>query len=145
MSLSAPFVPQFFKDQLDQTAPYWDYLIGNESEARAYAASHDLGTEDVASIAQHIAALPKANEKRKRTVVITQGTEETVVAVQGEGQAQRYPIRPIKEEHIVDTNGAGDAFAGAFLAGIVQGKLVDESVHMGHWLAGLSIRELGPR
>lgn len=42
MNLSAPFLPQFFKDQLDSCAPYWDYLIGNESEALAYAKSHDL-------------------------------------------------------------------------------------------------------
>lgn len=42
LSLSAPFIPQFFKDQLDQTAPYWDYVIGNETEAEAYAESHGL-------------------------------------------------------------------------------------------------------
>jgi len=37
-----------------------------------------------------------------------------------------------------------DAFAGGFLAGIVEGKSLEESVDMGHWLASLSIRELGP-
>ena len=38
-----------------------------------------------------------------------------------------------------------DAFAGGFVAGIVEGKSLDESVDMGHWLASLSIRELGPQ
>lgn len=42
MNLSAPFLAQFFKEQMDSVAPYWDYLIGNESEALAYAESHDL-------------------------------------------------------------------------------------------------------
>lgn len=42
MNLSAPFLAQFFKDQMDSVATYWDYLIGNESEAAAYAESHDL-------------------------------------------------------------------------------------------------------
>ena len=42
MNLSAPFLAQFFKDQMDSVAPYWDYLIGNESEALAYAESHDV-------------------------------------------------------------------------------------------------------
>jgi len=37
-----------------------------------------------------------------------------------------------------------DAFAGGFVAGIVEGKSLEESVDMGHWLASLSIRELGP-
>lgn len=37
-----------------------------------------------------------------------------------------------------------DAFAGGFVAGIVGGKSLDESIDMGHWLASLSIKELGP-
>ena len=41
--------------------------------------------------------------------------------------------------------GNSDAFAGGFVAGIVQGKSLDESVDMGHWLASLSIKELGPQ
>ncbi len=42
LSLSAPFIPKFFKDQLDQTAPYWDFVMGNETEASSYAESHGL-------------------------------------------------------------------------------------------------------
>lgn len=42
MNLSAPFLCQFFKDGMDSVAPYWDYLIGNESEALAYAEAHDI-------------------------------------------------------------------------------------------------------
>lgn len=38
-----------------------------------------------------------------------------------------------------------DAFAGGFVAGIVEGKSLDECVDMGHWLASLSIKELGPQ
>ena len=38
-----------------------------------------------------------------------------------------------------------DAFAGGFVAGVVEGKSLDESIDMGHWLASLSIRELGPQ
>lgn len=37
-----------------------------------------------------------------------------------------------------------DAFAGGFVAGIVEGKTLEESIDMGQWLASLSIRELGP-
>ena len=37
-----------------------------------------------------------------------------------------------------------DAFAGGFVAGIVQGKSLEECVDMGQWLASLSITELGP-
>ena len=106
LSLSAPFIPQFFMDPLAKTAPYWDYVIGNETEARSWAASQDLKTEDAKEIAEHLAKLDKVNEKRKRVVVITQGTDATVVKVQGE-KVKEFGVRAISEGEICDTNGAG--------------------------------------
>ena len=41
--------------------------------------------------------------------------------------------------------GISDAFAGGFVAGVVEGKSLDQSIDMGHWLASLSIKELGPQ
>ena len=38
-----------------------------------------------------------------------------------------------------------DAFAGGLVAGIVEGKPLEQSIDMGHWLASLSIKELGPQ
>ena len=115
--LSAPFIQQFFKDAVDGTAPYWDYVIGNESEAAAYAEAHNLGTTDTAEIAKHLANLPKKNSQRKRMAVITQGTDPTIVAVQCEDKPRQFPVHAIDKSKICDTLGAGDAFAGGFLAG----------------------------
>ncbi|KAI4095632.1 MAG: hypothetical protein LQ344_001563 [Seirophora lacunosa] len=147
MNLSAPFIPQFFKQQLDETSPYWDYVIGNETEALAWAEAQggEIKGKGIDEIATYMAGLKKANEARKRVVVITQGTDPTVVAVQGEGKPREYPVRTIAKEEIYDTNGAGDAFAGGFVAGIVEGKSLEESIDMGQWLARLSIKELGPQ
>ncbi|KAG5997727.1 hypothetical protein E4U13_000340 [Claviceps humidiphila] len=144
LSLSAPFIPQFFKDPVDASAPYWDYVIGNETEAAAYAESHDLPSKEPMHVAMHLANLPKENGKRKRVAIITQGTEPTLVAIQGEDQIKEFPVHAISKEQINDTNGAGDAFAGGLLAGIMQGKDLATSVDMGQWLARLSIQELGP-
>jgi len=144
LSLSAPFIPQFFKDPLDETAPYWDYVIGNETEAQSYADSHDLKTHDIPAIAKHLANLPKKNSQRKRVAIITQGTEPTVIAVQGEDSVKSYPVHQIGKDEIVDTTGAGDAFAGGFFAGVVKGESIDTCVDMGQWLAAQSLRELGP-
>ncbi|KAF2084053.1 Ribokinase-like protein [Saccharata proteae CBS 121410] len=147
LSLSAPFIPQFFKDALDQTAPYWDYIIGNETEAESWASSHSLDTKDIPTIARHMAQLPKANTQRPRTVIITQGLNPTVVAIGKQGgdvDIKEFPVHAIETEKINDTNGAGDAFAGGFLAAIVEGKDLDTAIDMGQWLAKLSIQELGP-
>lgn len=145
LSLSAPFIPTVFKDPLEQTSRYWDYVIGNETEARSWAEGQGKETIDVEEIAKLMADLPKANGARKRTVVITQGTEPTVVAVQGGQIVSEFPVHKIEDKDICDTNGAGDAFAGGFVAGIVEGKPLKECVDMGHWLASLSIKELGPQ
>ncbi|PSN74837.1 Ribokinase-like protein [Corynespora cassiicola Philippines] len=150
LNLSAPFIAQFFKDQLDEVLPYVDILIGNETEAAAYAESHKLATKDVKEIAKSIVSLPKKNSKRVRTVVFTQGTDPTIAVVGDE--VKEFPVHAIGAEKINDTNGAGylhaneqsDAFAGGFVAGVVQGKPLETSVDMGQWLAKLSIQELGP-
>jgi adenosine kinase len=148
LNLSAPFIPQFFKDPLDSSSQYWDYLIGNESEALSYSESHNLDTKDIESIAKSIALLPKKNTKRPRVVVITQGTDDTVVAVgdveKGTVSVNKYPVHPIPGNKIVDSNGAGDAFAGGFVAALVQGKKLETAVDMGQWLAALSLQEIGP-
>ena len=80
LNLSAPFIPQFFKVQLDSVLPYCDIVIGNESEAEAYASAHGLPSpSDLSAVARSIAELPKTNPSRPRTVVITHGPESTVV------------------------------------------------------------------
>jgi adenosine kinase len=107
LSLSAPFIPQFFTEQLDSTARYWDYVIGNEAEARSYADAHNLATHDVKEIARYMADLPKENGRRQRTVVITQGTDPTVVAVQGGSEVREFEVHKIGKDKICDTNGAG--------------------------------------
>ena len=43
LNLSAPFIPQFFKVQLEEVLPHVDILIGNESEAAAYAEATGMG------------------------------------------------------------------------------------------------------
>lgn len=64
--------------------------------------------------------------------------------MQGEGDAKSYPVHPIGKSEIVDTTGAGDAFAGGFFAGVAKGEKLETCVDMGQWLAALSLRELGP-
>lgn len=147
LNLSAPFIPQFFKDPLDQVLPYVDIVIANETEAAAYAESHGLNTKDVKEIAKSIAALPKKNSQKPRTVIFTQGTDPTIAVVAKEGgepEVHEQPVHAIESEKINDTNGAGDAFAGGFVAGVVQGKSLKTSIDIGQWLAKLSIQELGP-
>lgn len=145
IGLAAGFIPQFFKDQLAQVLPYADFVFGNENEAETWAKTQDLpeGTS-IAEIAKKIANLDKVNKQKPRTVIITQGTEPTIVAVQGQDNISEFPVLAIDKTKIVDTLGAGDAFASGFLAGLVSNDSVEDCVKKGQWLAKLSIQEFGP-
>ena len=79
--------------------------------------------------------------------MITQGTLPTIVATSDAGAEptiSTFPVREVDPKDIVDTNGAGDAFAGGFLGGLVLGKPIEVCIDMGQWLASLGIQELGP-
>ncbi|ORY91483.1 carbohydrate kinase PfkB [Leucosporidium creatinivorum] len=143
MNLSAPFIPQFFKSQVDEILPYVDILIGNESEAQAYADSHEWNTKDISEIALKLSASKKISTL-PRLVVITQGPESTIVASTETGKATVYPVTPLPASAIVDTNGAGDAFAGAFLGARSIGKSIDEAVEAGHKLGQMCVGCAGP-
>lgn len=110
LSLSAPFIPQFFKDQLDEVLPYTDYTFCNETEAVSYSQSHGWGTEDIVEITKKLAQLPKKNTNRPRVAIVTQGTSPTVTATaksNGEVEVKEWPVKEISKDSITDTNGAG--------------------------------------
>lgn len=139
LNLSAPFIVDFFGEQLATAMEYADFLFGNESEALAYGKKNGMG-EDLKEIAKACAALPKKGSK-PRTVVFTQGSQSTIVASNGE--FTEYPVEPLAKELLVDTNGAGDAFVGGFLSQLIQGKSLEECVKAGHWSARYIIQQSG--
>jgi adenosine kinase len=142
LNLSAPFIMQVppFKAALEKTLPFTDYLFGNETECVEFAKAWGWEETDVPSIAKKIGALPKEGSK-PRTVVITQGRLPTVVCVNGE--LTEYPIMEIAADKVVDTNGAGDAYVGGFLSGLVKGQSVADCCKAGAYSAGVIVQRSG--
>uniref|UniRef100_A0A3P8Y5Z1 Adenosine kinase n=1 Tax=Esox lucius TaxID=8010 RepID=A0A3P8Y5Z1_ESOLU len=142
LNLSAPFISQFFKDDMMEVMPYVDILFGNETEAATFAREQGFEeTGDIAAIARWAQALPKVNQRRPRTVVFTQGRDDTVATV-GE-KVTMFPVLDIDQNDIVDTNGAGDAFVGGFLSELVQERPLEECIRAGHYAANVIIRRAG--
>lgn len=141
MNTSAPFLFQVppFLAAFKEAWEYLDIIFGNESEAEVMSDAFALGTKDVKEIALKVAAMPKKNTARPRMVVITQGAEPTIVA--HNGTITEYPVP--KVDKVVDTNGAGDAFCGGFLASLMQGKDIKECVSCGNYTAGVVIQRSG--
>lgn len=141
MNLSAPFLSQFYKDPLMDALKYVDIVFGNELEAEAFAKEFNFGTTDLKEIALKLCDLPKVGEKRKRVAVITHGANPVILAC--DGKIQEFPVPPISRENIVDTNGAGDAFSGGFLAQYVQGKPFGTCIRCGIWASSKVIARSG--
>uniref|UniRef100_A0A3Q1JQF5 Adenosine kinase n=1 Tax=Anabas testudineus TaxID=64144 RepID=A0A3Q1JQF5_ANATE len=137
MNLSAPFISQFFKEPLMKVMPYVDILFGNET----VSTTKRRGFNDIAEIAKKTQNLPKENMKRQRVVVFTQGKDDTVATV-GE-KVTMFPVLDIDQNHIVDTNGAGDAFVGGFLSALIQEHALEECIRAGHYAANVIIRRAG--
>jgi adenosine kinase len=141
MNLSAPFLCSLFREQMLKLLPYVDILFGNELEAEAFAEANGFNDKEISAIALRLARLPKENGKRGRLVVFTQGAKPTVVVQ--EGRVLTFPIIPISEKDIVDTNGAGDAFVGGFLAQLVQGGSLEDCVRSANYAANYIIQQSG--
>jgi adenosine kinase len=53
-----------------------------------------------------------------------------------------FEVSSLPESAIVDTNGAGDMFAGGYLGAVVLGKSTDEAVEAGHKLGAMCVGQV---
>jgi adenosine kinase len=76
-------------------------------------------------------------------VVFTNGSEPTILVSSAEpDKPKRFPVTPLKDEEIIDTNAAGDAFAGGFLAALISGKNWDQCVEVGQVMGAMCIQQV---
>jgi ribokinase len=75
---------------------------------------------------------------------------EVIVVTLGEGgcyvaSSQTSHIIEAYKTKVVDTTGAGDAFAAGFLYGLLRGKSLPECGRLGNWVAARCISKAGAR
>jgi sugar/nucleoside kinase (ribokinase family) len=71
-------------------------------------------------------------------VVVKLGAQGCAVFL--EGKELRFPAF---EVDVVDTTGAGDCFAGGYLAAIQRGRPVEEAARLANAAGALSVRRVG--
>ena len=125
---SDPFVIRAIRDVVWNTlTEFADIAFLNAEEARAL--TDDEPERAVVAIAE------KAN---LRTVVVKLGGQGSLV--RHEGQTYEIPIRRVKA---VDTTGAGDAYAGGFLFGVVRGFSPADCGRLASAVAALTVAQIG--
>ena len=117
------------------------YHVTRSQEAATFANEQSFGTEDLRQIALKICDLPKLSGRRSRICVVTTGDGPVIVAENG--VVKEFPVAVLTREQLVDTNGAGDAFTGGFLAQYIQGRPLDVCIKCGIWTATEIVQRSG--
>jgi len=122
---------------------YLDFVFGNEAECSLFGKIHGCPYSDLKDIASFMAQMPKIG-KHPRIVVITSGSEPTIVVNSSlPSVGMTFPVPPLDQELIVDTNAAGDAFCGGFLFALLKEMELSDCVKHGHYAARNVIQRPG--
>lgn len=129
LTFSDPSMVKYFKEPMAEVVGSGvDLLFCNEEEAMLFT--------ECDSVSQAIQALKSI----ARAFVVTLGAEGALVF---DGDSE-ISIDPYKADAI-DTNGAGDLFAGAFLYGITNGKTYEEAGKLASLASSRVVSKFGPR
>ncbi len=118
----------------DQLLAGLDPLLVNEHEAASFLRDPDVGHHPEAAARQLL-------ERGPRSAVITLGARGAAIA--DRSGTRLVPAFPVAE--VVDTTGAGDAFAGALAAALAGGHDLDQAVQAGLGAAAEVIGRAGAR
>ena len=129
-TFSDPSMVTYFKEGVEEVlGDGVDILFCNEEEARIYSGAD--------SVDAAIDALIQKTQK----LVVTMGSEGALV-VNADGSRIQVPTASVEA---IDTNGAGDMFAGAFLYGMTQGMSDEKAATLANRAAGSMVTVFGAR
>ena len=119
-----------------------DLVVGNMEELETLLGEKGLKDEDI------FEKLSKKLVSKSRLFVVTNGKKGVILAKYNYKKGNMdfvlhsFPSQ-VKNEEIVDLNGAGDAFLGGFLSQYMQGKSFEACCKAGNDVAGVIIRNIG--
>lgn len=129
LSLSDPGIVEFFYDELKSLVGSGvDLLFCNRAEALKFTR-----TDNLDAAAEQLRDISKVS-------AITCGADGAIIV----DDRETVPVSA-RQVKAVDTNGAGDMFAGAFLAAMTHGKDPVAAAAFANEVAALVVAQYGPR
>ncbi|HEY4712656.1 MAG TPA: adenosine kinase, partial [Aquirhabdus sp.] len=130
ISLSDPAMVQYAREGLvDLIGDGVDILFCNEQEALMFTGA--------ATVEGAIIAL----QNQSKLVVVTRGANGAVIGY----DEVRIDVPPQVVPQVLDTNGAGDAFAGSFLFGLSRGLPLSDCGYLATAVASTLVGQFGAR
>ena len=142
LTLSAIFMIQYHKEKIIDIANKSDIIIGNYSEAQELAEEKGNNTRTI------FENIFKKLVPRDRLLVITCGENGVYCSKYDYKKNQlnfllQYYTKKIKNEEIVDLNGAGDSFLGGFISEYIKGSSLYECCKVGNDAANVILHNIG--
>ncbi|XP_060854808.1 uncharacterized protein LOC132932445 [Rhopalosiphum padi] len=139
-NMSAPYIYESYLDSVMSIFPYINIIVGSAEEAKSFALANNWETTDTETIALKLSTFNVRNYGH-RLVILTQAENPVIVATGN--HVRKFKVPKISEKDIVDTNGAGDAFVGAFIAKYVLGYPLKICIHSGIEAGSYIIKQHG--
>lgn len=114
-------------NNLKYSLPYIDILMGNKDEILALTSQKKIEK-----------GIEKLHQLGVKIVVVKLGKDGSIVSK--DFLIHQVPPFKVKAK---DTTGAGDAFAGGFLFGILQGRSLYDAALIGNYIGALVTQEIG--
>ena len=128
-SLSDPGIVMGFKDKFHEMESFGlDYIFGNDNEAMAFVDAENIDE-----------AFTKLQEKPYTSIITTGEKGSSVITSDEIIHTPKVNIEP------VDTNGAGDMFAGSFLYALLQNHDLRSCAEFANYGASKVVETFGPR
>ena len=129
LSLSDPGIVMGFKDKFHEMESFGlDYIFGNDDEAMAFVDAENIDE-----------AFTKLQEKPYTSIITTGEKGSSVITSDEIIHTPKVNIEP------VDTNGAGDMFAGSFLYALLQNHDLKSCAEFANYGASKVVETFGPR
>ena len=145
------FLKNYIKD-IYKICAFADIIFANQSEASLYCSLlgyEVLNPEDTEELAYLLSKnIPKQNNNKNRIVVVTFGPKPASVCEFNHKKQEivfkkSFDVKKVDPDKIIDTDGAGDSFAGGFLSKFMKKKDLKECMKAGHYAASIMIQRRG--
>ena len=140
LNLACSNIVRDYFDNIKSLLPYVDLLFLNKEELEMLKYGFQMEIDNLEFV-KFLQSYERKSNIKKRIVVNTQGIDDTLIGV--DGNVLSIPVYKIKRELLIDTNGAGDSFSGAFLAGFLLNYNLEEAARLGNYIAAKVIMMKG--
>nr|XP_023013089.1 adenosine kinase 2-like [Leptinotarsa decemlineata] len=140
-NIAGRYVCNLLPDTMKYFVERSDVVFGNKEEFEAV--TNIMHFQSIRDLAQVL--LKNGRNKMKKygnMLVITDGPDP-VLCFYDRGKSYKFEVPKMNETDIKDTTGAGDAFAGGFIAALWSDLSIEDCVRTGCYAAQQIIRQVG--